>query len=100
MALIDDSRSVTVQVTVTSPTYQPLVPNGPVTVGEMTGGVGSWTVTWNVTDARLSWVSDDEQVTLDVPGMNAEPEAGLQTTATEPSTVSTAVGIVQLAGVP
>ena len=39
--LTADSGSTTVQVTVTSPMYQPLVPAVPVTIGVIAGGVPS-----------------------------------------------------------
>jgi hypothetical protein len=39
--VIDDSGSLTVQVTVTLETYQPFAPRVPLTAGVMTGGVAS-----------------------------------------------------------
>ena len=53
--VIVDSESVTVQVTVTSPMYHPLLPSVPVTTWAITGGVVSGGVrTWSVNVAGLT----------------------------------------------
>lgn len=57
-------------------------------------------VTVNVEVAVLPWASVAEQVTVVVPNVNVEPEAGEQLTATEPSTISAAVGAVYVTVVP
>src|SRR2546427_7990631 len=56
------------------------------------GGVVSWTVTWNEPVAVLPWASVAVHRTAMVPRGNVDPEAGLQDTATDPSTRSVAEG--------
>jgi hypothetical protein len=67
--LIAESGSLTVQLTVTSPVYQPLSPTFPVMLGVMTGGVWSVedTVTLNEPVAVFPWLSVALQLTVVVP---------------------------------
>lgn len=72
-------------------------PDGPVAskvrlFGTVTvGAVVSRTVTVNVTDAWLLWASNASQVTVVVlVREKVDPDAGVQLTATEPSTISLA----------
>jgi hypothetical protein len=59
-----------------------------------TGGAVSLTVTSKLFDAALPWASVAVHVTACVPRANVDPLAGLQLTATAPSTTSAAVGAV------
>src|SRR5262245_60667488 len=59
----------------------------------MTGGVVSLTVTWNVAVAVFPAASLAVQLTVVVPSGNSEPDAGVQLTATGPSTLSVAVTV-------
>jgi hypothetical protein len=69
------------------PVASKVKPFGTVTVG----GVVSWTVTVNVAEEWLWCASVASHVTVVVVSGNVEPEAaGVQTTATEPSTMSLA----------
>ena len=60
----------------------------------ITGGVWSATMTWKLVDAECPLESLAEQLTVVDPTGNAEPEAGVQLTATTPVTASVAVGFV------
>ena len=63
--------------------------------GDNTGGVVSTTSpTGNVTEPVLLCASVAEHVTVVEPSAKVEPEAGVQFTATAPSTASVAVGFV------
>ena len=62
--------------------------------GDNAGGVVSTTLTGNVTVPVLLCASVAVHVTVVEPSAKVEPEAGLQFTATAPSTASVAVGFV------
>ena len=71
-------------------------PDGPVASSVMlagkvsVGGVVSWMVTFKLPLVVLPALSVAEQSTLVVPSGNVLPEAGVQDTVTEPSTMSVA----------
>jgi hypothetical protein len=77
MEVMADSGSLTLQLTVTSLTYQSLVPRVPTMLGVMTGGVGSTTVKIAATEV-------------------AEPHVLLTTTSYEPASVIATEAIVWL----
>ena len=74
------------------------VPEGPESIvvsgGVVSCGGGGTTVTLKVEVARLPELSVAEQVTVVSPSANLVPEAGEQSTVTEVSTLSVAVGLV------
>jgi hypothetical protein len=81
-----DAETVKVTTAPLGPVASTVMSPGTVT----TGGVFCWTVTAKNPVAVFPALSVAEQVTLVVPSGNAEPEAGVQVTGTEPSTRSEA----------
>src|SRR5581483_6762544 len=86
--LAGDTRSLKPSVTVTvgavaiaAPPFRTIVP---------LGAVVSWTVTVNAPLRELPWLSVALQLTVVVPTGKPDPEAGVQTTETEPSARSLA----------
>ena len=75
-----------------------MVPEGPESIvvsgGVVSCGGGGTTVTLKVEVALLPELSVAEQVTVVSPSANLVPEAGKQSTVTEVSTASVAVGLV------
>jgi hypothetical protein len=60
------------------------------------GRVVSWISTANVVDAELPRVSAAVQVTVVEPNANVDPDGGVQVTGRDPSTMSVAVGLVNV----